>query len=221
MKKILIVSDLKSLIREQRHILKNRGLKIFSASSGEEALSIHTREQVDLIVTDIDMLGMSGDTLCSVIRNDKTLSGVSIMIVCSKRGSDLERCTNCGANAFITRPLDPAQFIEKADQLIDVPRRSGVREMVKAAIKGSFRNRPFFGISVNISTTGILFETEKIVSKGDAITCSFFMPDAHCITVDCKVVRVVRVAPDAYQCGAKFLDLHPDHRAAIEMFVSK
>lgn len=72
-KKVLIVESLKPLIEQEKNILSNRGLEILTAASGEEALAVHKNEQVDLIVARLDMPGMAGDSLCSLVRQDETL----------------------------------------------------------------------------------------------------------------------------------------------------
>ncbi len=219
MKKILVVDDLEATVEEEKRILSNRDLTIFTATSGEEALAIHKREKVDLIITDLDMPGMNGDKLCSLIRKDASLKAAPVIIVGYNRKSDLDRSTNCGASSYISKPVDPAQFIEKVSRLIDVPKRSGVRVLIKVSVQGSVARDAFFCTSVNISTSGILLEADRILSNGDVITCSFFIPGSDRIVVDCEVRRNVRIAPDAFHYGVKFLNLPPEQKAAIEAFV--
>jgi CheY-like chemotaxis protein len=220
-KKILLVDNLRSFLEKEESILSSRGLKIFTAASGEEAVSIHRNEKVDLIVASLDMPGMGGDALCSLIRKDKEMRGVSVIIVCQNRKPDLDRCTHCGANSFITKPFDPSQFLDKISTLIEIPKRSGVRVLIKVSMKGKQQADSFFCTSVNISTSGILLETDRTLLKGDLITCSFFIPGSDSIAVECEVMRVDSISPEAFHCGVKFLGLSPDHKSAIEAFVRK
>ncbi len=208
-------------IEQEKGILSDRGLHIFTALSGEEALTIHRTEKVDLIVTRLDMTGMCGDTLCSLIRSDDSLKRVSLLLICENRQSDLERCMRCGANTYITRPVDPAAFIEKVGSLVEVPKRSGIRVLVKVSVKGNVKNQSFFCTSVNISTSGILLEMDRIISRGDVVTCSFFIPGSDSIAVDCGIVRAVTVAPGLFHYGARFLNLRPEHESAIKAFIRK
>lgn len=112
MKKIIIASALKPFIEKERSILQRADFRIFTATSGEEALKIHRGEKADMIIADLDMPGIGGDKLCSVIRGDEALKKVSIIIVCTNRQSDLERCSSSGANSYITKPIVPAQLVE-------------------------------------------------------------------------------------------------------------
>lgn len=221
MKKILLVGAPKSAIEEKKHILSNRGLMVFTTSSAKDALALHEKEKMDIIVADLDMPEMGGDKLCSLLRNDESLKQVSFIIVCRERKSDLEKCANCGANAYITEPVDPVLFLEKLSELMHVPKRSAMRVLLKVSVKGNFKDQGFFCTSVNISTSGILLQTDKVISKGAIINCSFFAPRSQMISADCEVTRVVEIAPKLYQYGAKFLRLPTHYRASIDDFVRR
>ncbi len=193
---------------------------MLTAASTEEALSLHKKEGADLIVADLDIRG-TGDKLCSLIRNDDSLKKVSFIMVCRNTASDLKRCSACGANAYVARPFDPVLLLEKVSALIDISKRASMRVLLKVSVKGNFKDQGFFSNSVNISSSGILLQTNKVISKGDTITCSFFIPSSQIITADCEVTRVVQVGGDLYRYGAKFLDLDPEQSAAISEFVRR
>ncbi len=218
---MLIVENLTSLLEQEKSILSNRNLQIFTAASGEEAVAAHRNEKCDLIVARLDMPGTSGDSLCSLIRGDNTLKKVSFMMVCSGSKEDLERCQKCGANSYVTRPLDPEAFLEKVSQLMDIPKRTGIRVLTKVLVKGDLNNQPFFCSSLNISTAGILLEVDKAASKGEIITCSFFIPGSESVTVDGEIMRMVEISPGTCHWGVKFTNLRPDHRTAIDAYVKK
>ncbi len=221
MKKVLLVNGIRKVIEEEKRLLCDRELLVFTASSGEEALDVHRSEKVDLIITGLDLPGMSGETLCSVVRNDEDLRRVSILTVCNKRESDLERCASCGVNSYMTKPIDPGRFMEKVNWLLSIARRTGVRVLIKVSIKGALKYHAFFCTTLNISTTGMLIETDRIIAKGEMITCSFFIPGSDNIVVDCEVMRAVKTFSGMYQYGLKFLELSSAHQSAIRDFVRK
>ncbi len=220
-KKILLVDGKKSALEEEKRFLDGRGLMVLTAPSAEEALSVHEREKVDLIVADLDLPGMSGDKLCSMIRNNASLKNVSFIIICGGSKSEMERCTGCGANAYIAKPVDPALFVEKLSALADVPKRSAIRVLLKVSVKGKHKDHGFFCTSINVSTSGILLETDKVISKGDIINCSFFVPGSQIISADCEVKRLTQTAPEVYQYGARFLNLGADSEKAIDELVRR
>jgi DNA-binding response OmpR family regulator len=217
-KKVLIVESLKSLLDQERTILTNGGFQTFTATSGEEAVAIHRTEKVDLILTRLDVQGIGGESLCSFIRKDDALKKVSLIVVCDNARRDLERSQECGANAVVTRPVDPEVLLQKVNQLIDIPQRAGMRVLIKVSPMG---NQPFFCTSVNISTSGILLEVDRTISKAALVTCSFFIPGSDSISVDGEIVRVTEVSPQTFHWGIRFLNLGREHKPALEAFVKK
>ena len=220
MKKILIVDTLSALIEKRKSILSRSDFKILSAVSGEDAVRLHREEKVDLILTELDMPVMSGDILCSRMRRDPDLKRVSVVIICSHNESDIRRCVACGANAYITRPVNPQDLFQKVSALLDVPERLSMRLLIKVTVKGKFRGNSFFATSKNISATGILIETDRSFEKGDLITCSFFL-GADQIESDGEVVRVAKKSPGRFNYGVKFTGMDPSSKTRIEQYVDR
>ncbi len=221
MKKVLLVNDLKTILEKEKTILNRSDITIFTAASGEEALTIHRKEKVDLIVADIDMPGISGDKLCSLIREDDGLKYVSFIILCRGSESDLHRVSRCKANLHVTKPIRPLQFLESVGRLLDIPERKSYRVLLKAKIDGKFDNEPFFCSSQDISATGMLIETDKTLEKGDIMNCSFFLPGAAKIATGAEVMRVVKSDDGLLRYGVRYSGLPSAHKAAIEAFIKK
>lgn len=220
MKKLLIVDDLRTFIDRERSILNRSDLSIFTATSTEEALNLHKTEKMDMIIIDLDMPVMSGDKLCTMIRKNEELKNVSIVMVCNNTGPDLARIRTCKANAYVTRPLNSVQFIKTVGQLLDIPERKSYRVLIKLSVRGESRNESFFCSSRNISSTGILIETDKLLVKGDEISCSFFLPKSERIVADAEIARAVNISINTFQYGARFTNLSPAGKSAIDEFVN-
>lgn len=221
MKKILLVDEVKPFLDYEQSIVRRSDIKIFTASSGDEALRVHEAEKVNLIIASLDMQGMPGDKLCMRIREDEGLKKVSLILVCSGRKTDRERCANCGANTYIMRPIDPVELRESVDKLLEVPHRRSLRVLIKVSVKGQFKSEPFFCTSENISSSGLLLEAERALAKGDRISCSFYIPDEDRVLADCEVVRVDKKKEYTFHYGLKFLDLEKHYIEAIDRFVKK
>ncbi len=219
MKKVLIVDDIRSFVEKEKSILDRSDIKIFTAASAEEALAIHKAENIDLIIVDLDMPGMTGDHLCNIIRRDEILKHVSIIVVCSGTKQEIERICQCKANSYITKPIRPVQFLDSVSRYLDVPERKSYRVLLKAKVEGKFGGEPFFCSSQNISVSGMLIDTEKALEKGDLVSCSFFLPGSECIVADAEVMRSARTAENSMSYGVRFRNLQPAFRAAIETFI--
>lgn len=235
MKKILIADEFLPDIQEHRGILGRANFQIFTAGTAEEALGLHRDERMDLIMVALDMPVMGGDGLCSAIRQDesprqgksdmqeKSDKKVYISLVCPGRKPELRRCESCGADSSVT---SPEALMEKVARVLGVPERRDKRVLIKVTVNGRFKTEPFFCTSGDVSVSGILLETEKTLARGDAITCSFFLPDAggaappaeNRIDAKGEVTRVVK-AGDCCNYGVRFLNLPPESREAMEAFV--
>lgn len=113
LKKILIVDDLKPSVEQQKSILSRSDVHMFTATSGPEALSTHRNVKAALMVTDLDMPGMAGDELCSIIRKDPDLRFVSILIVTRPREADIARCKNVEPMIILQNLLIQIAFSKK------------------------------------------------------------------------------------------------------------
>jgi c-di-GMP-binding flagellar brake protein YcgR len=119
--------------------------------------------------------------------------------------------------------MDPAQLLEKVRQLLDISWRESYRVLVSVSVSGSSKDRSFFCRSGNISTTGMLIETEKVFAQGDRLACSFFLPDSAQIKTNGEIVRVIKQDDGSKTCqyGIKFSMLPAEAKSAIEVFVEK
>jgi len=68
METILIVDDEKNYLLVLSAVLEDEGYEVLTALSGQEALEIHKTSDLDLILTDMKMPGMSGIELLENIK---------------------------------------------------------------------------------------------------------------------------------------------------------
>jgi CheY-like chemotaxis protein len=223
MKKILVTDRVMTILEKEKSFLDREGVKLFTAAENDEVLSIHRTEKVDIIIADLHAPGMKSEELCSTIRSDGALSKVSIIILCPDSAEDIERSKQCKANVVLTMPMDPAQLLGKVRQLLDISWRESYRVLVSVSVSGSSKERSFFCRSGNISTSGMLIETDKVFEKGDRLSCSFFLPDSAQIKTSGEVVRVIKPVAGSKNCqyGLKFFMLPAEAKSAIEVFVER
>ena len=61
--RVLVVDDEEMILLNLAVFLEDDGFTVFSASSGEAALELLSRETVDVAIVDIRLPGMDGNTL--------------------------------------------------------------------------------------------------------------------------------------------------------------
>lgn len=220
---ILVFEGLKENVRKTPSVLtRTDGPVIKAFSTGKECIELHRKDKASLIIADIEMPGgMAGDELCKAVRASEELKHVSLLVICSKKKSEIEKCVASGANSFVTRPINSDEFVKEVEKLLDVPQRGSLRVLVRAEVKGTFKNEPFFCTMHNISATGVLIETDKVLAKADKIGLKFFLPDSPGLAADGEVVRVDKAVGGKNVFGIKFTDIDETTRREVEAFVAR
>ena len=215
--KVLFTESLAGLFLEKSSCFDRTDIILFAADSTEEVLKLHREEQVDLIVIDLGMPGMSSEKLFSHIRMDRRLKDVSVIMICADDPEQRERCRECSANAVFTLPVDVGLFEEKTRELLLVPPRRAYQAVMAVGIQGKFRNKPQPFWTVNISASGMLIRSEEPLAIGDTIFFSFYLPKGIHAGGYGTITRVVQVArvPSTYHYGILFTELDAATKAAI------
>ncbi|HWR59882.1 MAG TPA: response regulator [Thermodesulfovibrionales bacterium] len=219
-KKILTAAGLRAFIEHEKSVLRRSDYRIFTAASCEEALKIHKAEKVDLIILDIDMPGMTGDKLCSLIKDDKNLGKAYVVLACSDDKSEINRCTQSGADFCITRPIDADLLLDRISEVLIIRARESNRVPLRITVVGS-AGKTFFCYAHDLSASGILIETERILHKGESVGCLFCLQDSREILIDGEVARIKIRSNDIYQYGIKFSHLNAKSRSAINALLHR
>ncbi|HPE76321.1 MAG TPA: response regulator [Draconibacterium sp.] len=118
--KILVVDDekdIKTLFEQRfRKEIRNNDLEFAFAFSGEEALSCMEtyKHEAVLILSDINMPGMSGLDLLEQIKKKKQTPPPYVMMITAYGDSDnYKRAMELGADDFLTKPVDFIVLKEK------------------------------------------------------------------------------------------------------------
>ncbi|MFV2034600.1 MAG: PP2C family protein-serine/threonine phosphatase [Halocynthiibacter sp.] len=104
---VLVVDD----SRVQRKILsaslKRWGYRVLEAGSGEEAMEICRNDQVDLILSDWMMPGMSGLEFCKAFREmERESYGYFILLTSKSEKDEVAHGLDMGADDFLTKPVN-------------------------------------------------------------------------------------------------------------------
>ncbi len=113
-KTILVVDDSRSVLAVIGTTLKVAGYNVIQASDGQEGLDVlNGSENIDMIITDLNMPNMDGITF---IQEIKKLAGFESTPVCmlttETEQSKLENNASISTDAWITKPVQPARVID-------------------------------------------------------------------------------------------------------------
>jgi len=104
MAKLLIVDDEIDVREFAKNFFRKRGINVFTASSGEEALGLISAQSPDLVLLDIRMEGMSGMEALRSIREQG--SPVKIIMISGVEDDDIvQEAQTLGVTGFIHKPL--------------------------------------------------------------------------------------------------------------------
>jgi CheY-like chemotaxis protein len=119
---LLIVDDEQNIIHAIKRLLRKEGYEISTAASGEEALAFLSNHQVDVIISDHRMPGMSG---IEFLEYTKGLCPLSVRIILSGY-ADLKTVTeaiNLGyIYKFILKPWDDEELKAAIREALNVAR---------------------------------------------------------------------------------------------------
>jgi len=119
-RRVLVVDDSLTVRELQRKILIDKGYDVVVATDGLEGWSLLRRNDIELVVTDIDMPRMNGFELVQNIRNNAQLKELPIVIVSYKeREEDRRRGLELGADRYLTKgSFHDSTFIEAIRELL-------------------------------------------------------------------------------------------------------
>ena len=113
--KILVVDDDREIREVIRVLLESEGYSIVEAADGSEALDKFNPE-IDLVILDIIMEGLSGYQVCQMIREK---SNVPIMFLTAKgKESDLTLGFSYGGDDYIAKPFSYVELIARIKGLL-------------------------------------------------------------------------------------------------------
>lgn len=106
--------------------LKGWGYSVFQAPSAEVALNILATQQVDLVLSDWLMPGMSGVDFCAALRRSNPARYIYFILLTSKSDkADVAEGLGVGADDFLSKPVDRGELrarIKAGERLLSMER---------------------------------------------------------------------------------------------------
>ena len=116
---ILVVDDSRSMRNLIEGILKASGHAVVTAEDGTQAMDLARNHEVDLVLTDQNMPGMSGTSLVHKLRRLDHYKDIPIIMVTTERGDfTKEKAKNLGASGWLQKPFDPERLMKAVDAML-------------------------------------------------------------------------------------------------------
>ena len=134
---VLIADDSLSVRKVAERMLTEVGLEVTLAANGEEAMSMASAKQPDLIITDVIMPDKSGFEVCAYIRAQANLANTPVLLVSGFVDDEVTRQAEaCKADGVIKKPFQGAMLRERVMELLasrkapEAPAAAAVPELV-------------------------------------------------------------------------------------------
>ena len=118
---MLYVEDVLSNLHLMKFIVDclRPGWRLLVAQDGHDGLRQTRAQRPDLILLNLQLLGMGGEAVLANLRADPATSDVPVLVLSAEAGRrSHERLLTLGANDYLPKPFNVHVLVERADFLL-------------------------------------------------------------------------------------------------------
>ncbi|MEW6457971.1 MAG: diguanylate cyclase [Bacillota bacterium] len=165
-----MVEDSQLQMRVLLEYLEGQDMEIITAADGLEALKTTQEVIPDLVLLDVVLPGMDGFEVCRRIKSSPDTAEVPVIIITSLRNQeDKLEALRCGADDFLTKPIDRRELMLKTGSLLK--RRQQLAELASKASRD-----PLTGL-FNRRYLNLALEREIMIAAGGDAPLSLIILD--------------------------------------------
>jgi len=171
MKKILIIEDDISIHSLLKELLTKNNYQVFAAYSGTEAILILEKHQIDLIILDLMIPGLTGEEIIKKVKE------IPIIVLSAKiNPEDKINCLLNGANDYLTKPFYNEELLARIKVQLRINKKEN-KELIYKDIKLLNDNRTLLykDKKINLTKTEyailkqLLLTPNKVLSKNNLL----------------------------------------------------
>lgn len=118
-KRILVIDDARVVRSLLRHWLERLGYQVVEAQNGPQGLAAVDSGEIDLVICDINMPGLTGLTILDHVRKDPRLHALPFVLLTTMgREEDMRRGAALGCSAYLTKPILFGKLVATLRELI-------------------------------------------------------------------------------------------------------
>jgi two-component system alkaline phosphatase synthesis response regulator PhoP len=140
--RVLLVDDNVQNLELLQAYLEDLGCEISVATDGQAAIDSALSDPPDIILLDIMMPRVSGFQACQKIKRDPRTRHIPvIMVTALNEVGDVERAVDCGADDFLTKPVQKVELLTRVRSLLRLSRLQRELEDATAKLREAKRQR--------------------------------------------------------------------------------
>ncbi|MEJ5226376.1 response regulator [Thermodesulfovibrio sp.] len=117
--KILVVDDDKTTRKMVSLILKSKGYDVVTAENGMDGLQKLGTEQINLILTDMNMPYMDGIEFTKQVRTNPDTSHIPIVMLTTEADEEeKQRAFKAGVDDYLVKPATAEQIVDSMKKII-------------------------------------------------------------------------------------------------------
>lgn len=171
--RVLVVDDLLPNIKLLEALLTAEYFDVLTSTNGPEAIEACKAGLCDIVLLDIMMPGMDGFEVCTRLKADPTTSHIPVVMVTAlDQAADRVRGLDCGADDFLTKPVDEVALIARVKSLSRLKVTLDELRSRAAASARLGRSDPFVNASAADGHHGRVLLVDDRLASSDRIVAS-------------------------------------------------
>lgn len=117
--RVLTVDDSRTILAMLHHTLSNAGFEVLQAEDGQQGLDVLKSQDVDVVITDINMPVMDGIEFIKHVRASGQYQSLPILILTTETSQDKrDQGKAAGGTGWIVKPFDPEKLISVIHRVV-------------------------------------------------------------------------------------------------------
>jgi CheY-like chemotaxis protein len=116
--RILVADDERDIRDVISLVLERAGHEVVAVGDGVIAVETHTREEFDLIISDLSMPGLDGVQVTEMVRAGERSHIPILLLTASASGRDLAQARAAGVTAHMSKPFRVAELRDLVTDLL-------------------------------------------------------------------------------------------------------
>ena len=117
--RVLTVDDSRTMLAMLHHTLSGAGYEVLQADDGQKGLDVLKGEDVDVVITDINMPVMDGIEFIKNVRASGTYQSLPILILTTETSQEKrDQGRAAGGTGWIVKPFDPEKLISVLQRVV-------------------------------------------------------------------------------------------------------
>ena len=119
--RVFVIDDRANALKAVEHTLDVKGFGVTIFTEVGEAIDRTKEELTDLLITDVNVPGISGIQTCQQLKANPQTDPLPILIFTSDPSREnVQKAIESGASAFIEKPFNPKALTAKVREVLDI-----------------------------------------------------------------------------------------------------